>query len=211
MRVHDARRQSQHAAASWHIVVREPVVGLVHACRAPPETQAPAVTHTVRRVRPRAPTHTTRRDGCDSPRVDVAAPRHARSADDVLPAHATRSRATSTMMVLVFAIALRSTHLGWQSQAAPPRVSLGEHVAPVHRVRPTAGPPSASQAEVLARRSMISGERRERRRMIQAFARPRDTHPRRGARNQGSRYRVQDPLAAGSTGSSRSRALGKLL
>ena len=137
----------------------EPVVGLVHACRAPPETQSTAVTHTVERVRPRSPTQMTRRDGCDSPEVDVAAPRHARSADDALPAHATRSRATSTMMVFMIEVALWSTHLGRPFSPAPPSVSVGEHVALSHRERLTAGPPSAGQGERLSRRSMIERQR----------------------------------------------------
>ena len=120
------------------------------------------------------------------PEVDVTALRHRRSAKNAINAHAARSRATSTMAVLVIEVALRSRRLGRRFSPAPPSAAVGEHVALSQRERLTAGPPLTDQGESLSRRSMIERERQECRRMTQAFARLGETRRWHGARSQGS-------------------------
>ena len=110
-------------------------------------------------LRTRAPIRMTDRDRDGPSERARAARRHSNSADDALSAHDARSRATSTMMVLVIEVALWSTYLGRPFSPAPPSVSVGEHVALSHRERLTAGPPSAGQGERLSRRSMIERQR----------------------------------------------------
>ena len=83
-RAHAARHRSPCSAALRHIVLGAPVIGFVQACRAAPETRAPRSRISTQGGRPRPPTRTNGGDRSDAPEVDVAAPRHRTSADDVL-------------------------------------------------------------------------------------------------------------------------------